>query len=42
MNYNFASVARLPSPSDNVGIATQTLESGTRIRHSDSNGGTAV
>ena len=30
---NFASVARLPSPSDNVGIATQTLESGTRIRH---------
>ena len=33
MNYNFASVARLPSPDDNVGIATQTLESGTRIRH---------
>ena len=33
MNYNFASVARLPSPGDNVGIATQTLESGTRIRY---------
>ena len=33
MNYNFASVARLPSPGDNVGIATQTLESGTHIRY---------
>ena len=33
MNYNFASVARLPSQGDNVGIATQTLESGTRIRY---------
>ena len=33
MDYGFTSVARLPSPGDNVGIATQTLESGTRIRH---------
>ena len=35
MNYNFASVARLPSPGDNVAIATQTLESGTRIRYDE-------
>ena len=35
MNYNFASVARLPSPNDNVAIATQMLESGTRIRYYD-------
>ena len=33
MNYNFASVARLPSPDDNVAIATQTLEGGTHIRY---------
>jgi len=33
MDYDFTSVARLPSPSDNVGIATQKLESGTRIRY---------
>ena len=33
MDYGFTSVARLPSPSDNVGIATQKLESGTRIRY---------
>ena len=33
MDYGFTSVARLPSPDDNVGIATQTLESGTRIRY---------
>ena len=35
MNYNFASVARLPSPNDNVAIATQMLESGTRIRYDE-------
>ena len=35
MNYNFASVARLPSPGDNVAIATQTLERGTRIRYDE-------
>ena len=33
MDYDFTSVARLPSPGDNVGIATQTLESGTHIRY---------
>ena len=33
MDYGFTSVARLPSPSDNVGIATQKLENGTRIRY---------
>ena len=33
MDYNFTAVARLPAPDDNVGIATQTLEGGTRIRH---------
>ena len=35
MNYNFASVARLPSPGDNVAIATQTLERMTRIRYDE-------
>ena len=35
MNYNFASVARLPSPGDNVAIATQTLERRTRIRYDE-------
>ena len=34
MDYGFASVARLPAPDDNVAIATQTLEGGTRIRYS--------
>ena len=33
MDYDFTTVARLPAPDDNVGIATQTLEGGTRIRH---------
>ena len=33
MDYNFTTVARLPAREDNVGIATQTLEHGTRIRH---------
>ena len=33
MDYNFTTVARLPLPDDNVAIATQTLEGGTRIRH---------
>ena len=33
MGYDFTDVARLPSPDDNVAIATQTLESGTRIRY---------
>ena len=33
MDYDFMTVARLPSPDDNVAIATQTLERGTRIRH---------
>ena len=33
MDYGFTSVARLPAPGDNVGIATQSLESGTRIRY---------
>ena len=33
MDYDFTSIARLPAPTDNVGIATQTLESGTRIRY---------
>lgn len=33
MDYDFTEVARLPAPGDNVGIATQTLERGTRIRH---------
>ncbi len=35
MNYNFAAVARLPSPGDNVAIATQTLARGTRIRYDE-------
>ncbi|MCE2413340.1 UxaA family hydrolase [Candidatus Poribacteria bacterium] len=38
MDYDFTIVARLPSPDDNVAIATQTLEGGTRIRYSGSNG----
>jgi len=33
MDYDFTAVARLPLPNDNVAIATQTLESGTRIHH---------
>ena len=33
MDYDFTSVARLPSSDDNVGIATQTLEGGTHIRY---------
>ena len=33
MDYDFTSVARLPALDDNVAIATQTLEGGTRIRH---------
>lgn len=33
MDYDFTDVARLPSPDDNVAIATQTLESGTLIRY---------
>ena len=35
MDYDFTTVARLPSPDDNVAIATQTLESGTRIRYNE-------
>ena len=33
MDYDFTTVARLPAPDDNVAIATQTLEGGTRIRY---------
>ena len=33
MDYDFTTVARLPLPGDNVAIATQMLESGTRIHH---------
>ncbi len=33
MDYDFMTVARLPSPDDNVAIATQTLEGGTCIRY---------
>ena len=33
LKIDFTSVARLPSPNDNVAIATQTLESGARIRY---------
>lgn len=33
MQYNFRSVARLPAKDDNVAIATQRLESGTKILH---------
>ena len=36
MDYGFTSVARLPAPDDNVAIATQTLESGTRIGYEGS------
>ncbi|MCY3552695.1 MAG: UxaA family hydrolase [Candidatus Poribacteria bacterium] len=36
MDYDFTTVARLPSPGDNVAIATQTLESGTRIGYEGS------
>ena len=36
MDYDFVSVARLPAPDDNVAIATQTLESGTRIGYEGS------
>lgn len=35
MDYDFTSVARLPALGDNVGIATQTLEIGTRIRYNE-------
>ena len=33
MDYDFRAVARLPSPDDNVAIATQMLEGGTRIHY---------
>ena len=33
MDYDFTSVARLPAPDDNVAIATQALEAGTRINY---------
>ena len=33
MDFDLTSVARLPSPNDNVAIATQTLEGGTHIRY---------
>ena len=33
MEYNFMTVARLPAVADNVAIATQPLEGGTRIRY---------
>ena len=33
LEIDFDAVARLPAPNDNVAIATQTLEGGTRIRH---------
>ena len=33
MGYDFTTVARLPSPGDNVAITTQTLEGGTRIHY---------
>ena len=33
MDYDFTTVARLPSPDDNVAIATQTLEGDTHIRY---------
>ena len=32
MDYDFQTVARLPSPDDNVAIATQILNGGTRVR----------
>jgi len=33
MDYDFTTVARLPSPGDNVAITTQILEGGTRIHY---------
>ncbi|MCG9128317.1 UxaA family hydrolase [Candidatus Poribacteria bacterium] len=36
MEYNFNNVARLPAPDDNVGIATQRLESGSEIEFNGS------
>ena len=33
MDYDFTAVARLPAPSDNVAIATQTLAGGTHIHY---------
>ena len=33
LKIDFGTVARLPAPDDNVAIATQTLEGGTRIRY---------
>ncbi|MDE0681433.1 MAG: UxaA family hydrolase [Candidatus Poribacteria bacterium] len=36
MDYDFTTVARLPSPGDNVAIATQMLESETRIGYEGS------
>ena len=33
MDYDFTAVARLPSPDDNVAIATQKLDGGTEIRY---------
>ena len=33
MDYDFTAVARLPAPDDNVAIATQALEAGTRINY---------
>ena len=33
MDHDFAAIARLPSPDDNVAIATQKLDCGTCIRH---------
>ena len=35
MDYDFTSIARLPAPDDNVAIATQTLEGGTRICYNE-------
>ena len=32
MKYNFNEIARLPSPTDNVAIATRTIEAGSEIR----------
>ena len=36
MDFDLTAVARLPAPGDNVAIATQTLESGTRIGYEGS------
>ena len=33
LKIDFITIARLPAPDDNVAIATQTLDRGTRIRH---------